>query len=82
MPYKILHKYWLNTFWWVHKKKDTYALSFYGSKMILDHPNHFGQVSLVLDGPNLFWLGPYHFGHIQIMKIGPEKSNLNLIKMI
>ena len=32
-----------------------YALSFYGPKMILDRPNHFGRVPIILDGPNLFW---------------------------
>ena len=59
-----------------------YALSFYGSKIILDHPNQFGWVPIVLDGPNLFWSGPNHFGQIQIIKISPEKSNVNLTKMI
>ena len=52
------------------------ALSFYGSKMILDHQNHFGRVPIVLDGPNLFWSsGPNHFGQVQIIKISPEKFN-------
>ena len=31
-----------------------YALSFYGSKMILDRPNYFGQVPIVLDGTSSF----------------------------
>jgi hypothetical protein len=31
-----------------------YALFFYGSKMILDGPNHFGRVPIVLDWSNLF----------------------------
>jgi hypothetical protein len=44
-------------------------LSFYGSKMILD-------VS------NVFWSGPNHFGQVQIIKISPEKSNLNLTNII
>ena len=35
----------------------------YGYKMILDHTNNFGQVS--------------SFGQVQIIKISPEKSNLN-----
>ena len=56
----------------------TNALSFYGSKMVLDHPNHFGQVPTVLDGSNSFWSGPNHLGQVQIIKISPEKSNLNL----
>ena len=59
------------------------ALSLYGSKMSFDCSNHFGRVSIVLDEPNLFWLGPnVHFGQVQIMKIGQEKSNLNLTKII
>ena len=62
--------------------RDTYALSFYGSKFILDHPNHFGQAPIVLDESNSFWSGPNHFGQIQIIKIIPEKSILNLTKMI
>ena len=39
-------------------------------------PKDFGRVPIVLDGPN-------HFGQVQIIKISPEKSNLNrLNKMI
>ena len=56
------------------------ALSFYGSKMILDRPNYFGRVPIILDGPNLFWLGPNHFGQVQIIKNSPENSNMNLTK--
>ena len=60
-----------------------YALSFYGSKMILDCPNNFGQVPIVLFGSihiilvvsKSFWAGPN-------LKISPEKSNLNLTKII
>ena len=29
-----------------------YALSFYGSKIVLDRPNHFGRVPIVLGGSN------------------------------
>ena len=29
-----------------------------------------------------FWLGPNNFEQVQIMKICPEKSNLNLTKII
>ena len=36
------------------------ALSFYGSKMILDRPNHFGRVPIILDGSNSFWSRPNH----------------------
>ena len=50
--------------------------------MILDRPNHFVQAPIVLDWPNSFWLRPNHFGQVQIISISPEKSNLNLIKMI
>ena len=57
-------------------------MSFYGSKIILDHPNHFGRVPIVLDKPNLFWSRPNNFGQVQIIKISPEKSHLNLTKMI
>ena len=59
-----------------------YVLSFYGSKMILDRPNDFGQVPIVMDMSNLFWSAPNHFGQVQIIKISPEKSNLNLTKTI
>ena len=34
------------------------ALSFYGSKMISDPPNNFGQVPTVLDGSKSFWTDP------------------------
>jgi hypothetical protein len=30
----------------------------------------------------LFWLGPNQFGLVQILKISPQKSNLNLTKTI
>ena len=50
--------------------------------MILDRPNNFGRVPIVLDGSNSFWLSPIYFGQVQIIKISPEKSNLYLIKMI
>ena len=33
------------------------ALSFYRSKMILDHPNCFGRVRIVLVGSKSFWSG-------------------------
>ena len=46
------------------------------------HSNNLGQVSIVLDVSNLFWLGPNHFEQTQIIKFGPQKSNLNLTKMI
>ena len=37
---------------------------------------------MVLDWTNSFWSGAHHFGQVQIIKISPEKSNLNLTKMI
>ena len=58
------------------------ALPFYGSKIILDCPNNLGLVPIVLDWSNSFWLGPSHFGQVQIIEISPEKSNLKLTKMI
>ena len=30
----------------------------------------------------MFWSSSNHFGHVQILKISPEMSNLNLTKMI
>ena len=59
-----------------HYPQTSNALSFYWSKMILDRPNHFGWVPIVLDGCNFFWLGPNHFGQVQIIKISPEQFNL------
>ena len=74
-------KYFVTTDW--HDQQHvSYALSFYGSKMILDRPNNFGRVPIVLDRFNLFLLGLNNFGQLQIIKISPEKSNLNLTKTI
>jgi hypothetical protein len=42
------------------------ALSFYRSKIILDHPNFFRRVQFVLVRSIMFWLGPKHFGQVQI----------------
>ena len=50
--------------------------------MILDRPNNFGRVPIILNGSNLFWLAPNHFGQAQIINISPEKSNLNMTKII
>ena len=58
------------------------ALSFYRSKIILDRPNNFDRLLIVLDWPNLFLSGPNHFGQVQIINVSPEKSNLNLTKII
>ena len=55
----------LNTDYIAQWGQNIYALSFYGgSKMILD-------------GSNSFWSGSIHFGQVQIIKISPEKSDLN-----
>ena len=59
-----------------------YALSFYRSKMILDRPNCFGWIQIVLVGSKSFWSGLNHFGQVQIIKISQETSNLSLTKMI
>ena len=64
------------------RQKNICAFSFYGSKMILDCPKIFGREPIVLDRYNSFWLGPNHFGQVQITKISPEKSNFNLTKRI
>ena len=48
--------------------------------MILDRPNHFCKVPIIFYGYN--WLGRNRFGQVQIIKSSPEKSNLNLTKMI
>ena len=45
----------------------------YEAQIILDSPNHYGRVSIVLYKSNLFWSGPKHFGQAQ--KNSPEKSN-------
>ena len=55
---------------------------FYGSKIILDRPNDLGWAPIVLDEFNSFWSLPNQFGKIQIIKIRPERSNLNLTKTI
>ena len=63
------------------KLQHIYALSFYGSKIILDCPNYFDRIPIVLDGPNSFWSSSSQFGQIQIIKINPEKYYFNLTKI-
>ena len=58
------------------------ALSFYEYKTFLGRPNPFGRVPIILDGSNSFCLDPNHFGQVQVIKISPEKSNLNQNEMI
>ena len=50
--------------------------------MILERPNHFGQLTIILVGYKLFWLGPNHFGQVQIRLFWTNFYNLNLSKMI
>ena len=50
--------------------------------MILDHPNHFGQVPIILVSSSAFWSGPNHYGQVQIIEISLEKSNLKLTKIM
>ena len=59
----------------------TYALSFYRSKIILDRPNCFGWVKIVLVRSKLFWLGPHHFGQVQIRPFWTNFYNLDLSTM-
>ena len=40
------------------------------------------QIILVEYGSNSFWSDPNHIGQVQIIKNSPEKSNLNLTKII
>ena len=54
-----------------HHKVINNALSFYGSKMILDLHNCFEQVQIVLVGSKTLWSGPNHFGQVQIRFYGP-----------
>ena len=45
------------------------VLSFYRSKIILNHPNCFGRVQIVLDRYKLSWLCPNCFCWVQIILI-------------
>ena len=51
----------------------------------LDRLNNFGRVPIVLDRSNLFWLGPYNFGEVQMIKImfkvSHEKSYLKFVEI-
>ena len=44
--------------------------------------NYLVKYQIGLGGTNLFWSGSNNFGQVQIIKISPEKSNLNLTKII
>ena len=52
------------------------VLSFYGFKMILDRPNNFGRVPIVLDRSNSFLFGLNDFGKLQIITIRPKSLSL------
>ena len=58
------------------------ALSFYRSKMILDHPDCFGRLQIVLVGSKPFWSGPNHFGQVQIKLLWTNFYNIDLTKLI
>ena len=45
-------------------------------------PKWFWTVQIILLWHQLFWTGLNHFGKVQIIKVSPEKPNLNLTKMI
>ena len=45
-------------------------------------PKWFWTVQIILLWHQLFWMGLNHFGKVQIIKVSPEKPNLNLTKMI
>ena len=82
---KVLSVFWKNVImkhFFTKLGLNTSALSFYGSEMVLDSPNHFGWAPIISEGSNLVWLYPSHFGQVQIKNISPEKSNLNLTKTI
>ena len=63
--------------------------SMYVSKMILDHPNCFGRVQIVVircklfwsGAPELFWSDPNHFGQVQIRLFWNNFYNLDPTKM-
>ena len=71
----------LRTLYQIEQKRTQFnALSFYSSKMILDRPNHFGRVPIVLVRSKSFWLGPKHFGQGQIRLFWANFYNLDLTK--
>ena len=67
---------------WPHRRTGHNALPFNGFKIILDRPNYLVEYQIGLDGTNLFWSGSNHIGQVQIIKISPEKYDLNLTKII
>ena len=49
------------------KVKKLYIYALYKSKIILDCPNNFCRVPIVLDRSNLFWTDPNHFSQVKII---------------
>jgi hypothetical protein len=49
--------------------------------MILEYPNCFGQVQIVLVESKSFWLGLHHFGQVEIRLFWTNFYNLDLTKM-
>ena len=50
--------------------------------MILDRPNCFGRVQIVLVGSNLFLTFPNHFGQVQIRFLWTDSYSVDLIKIV
>ena len=55
---------------------------FYRFKIILDRPNCFGWVQIVLVGSKSFWSGPKHFGQVQIRLFCSNFYNLDQSEII
>ena len=53
-----------------------------GFTIILDRPNCFGKVQIVLVRCKLFWSDPNHFDQVQIRLFWDNFYNLDLSKMI
>ena len=54
------------------KEQLSNTLSFYGSKIILDNLNHFGWVTIVLDGSISFYTGPTYVRKVWFV---PDQNN-------
>ena len=78
----MLNRLWFKFTSWRYILPSINTLSFYRSKMILDHPNCFGWLQIVLVGSNPFWSGPNHFGQVQIRLFWTNFYSLDLSKMI
>ena len=50
--------------------------------MILDHPNCFRQLQIVLVRSKLFWSGSNHFGQVQIRLLWTDFYHLDPTKLI